>query len=424
MEAYQLATAYFGCNLDTKSNDYGLELDYLKTLAPEKFAEIFADFKQRILPEMHALARTRGLLDAIVERLFKEKQYKMISELAEVVRDYYLEKTGVLFEIAYSFADVKKRGKARKYYTTYLQKNSKATAALNNLALLEEHDGQLHKAESLLKQCIEIDPENELYANNLKRIRRLKDVAERFQKDELFVRKHVIELWRRKGPGFEFECNDGDVQNVLPSATLDAAKAFLRRIIEKGYLEQNDGRFQLSSGLRSQMSDMERMIEQEGEIAKLSGDISKENLEKVGFDDDLISSLQKVGNAQLHALLSRDLKEAALARLTNSHKTVLVMCGSMIEAVLTDKINGKSINKYKLASGRGVSVSRMDLGELLYVAVNECLIDDQLYHLAHALRGFRNLIHPGVEQRKKAIVASESNARIAWDITRKLLLEM
>lgn len=100
------------------------------------------------------------------------------------------------------------------------------------------------------------------------------------------------------------------------------------------------------------------------------------------------------------------------------------MCGSIIETVLTDKIYGKSIRKYRLENGKSMNVSRMDLGDLLYVAMKENLVDDQLYHLAHALRGFRNLIHPGVEQRKKAITPSESNARIAWDITRKLLLEI
>jgi hypothetical protein len=66
----------------------------------------------------------------------------------------------------------------------------------------------------------------------------------------------------------------------------------------------------------------------------------------------------------------------------------------------------------------------MSLGDLLRVSFQEKLIEEQLYHLAHALRGFRNLIHPGIEQRKQAMIVSESNARIAWDITRKLLNEI
>jgi tetratricopeptide (TPR) repeat protein len=425
-EACKLAVSYFGCAGDPKADDYGLDLDYLGTLTIEKFTEIVEDFKGLLPSERYGLSRDGGIFDAVVQRLHKDNKYSAVAELAEIAGDYYSEKTGVLFEIAYAFAEARKRGKARRYYNLYLQKYSNATAALNNLAILEEHDGRLEQAETMLRRCIELDPEDELPRNNLKRVLRLKDVVEKFQKDDLATRKLVIELWRKKGPGYEFECTPADVQGILPSTSAEEAKARLRQVAERGYLEQKDerNRFQLSAGLRSQMSDLERTIDKEGEIAKLAGEISKENLEKIGFDEDLFNSLAKIGNPQLQSLLNRDLKEAALARLTNSHKTALVMCGSIIEAVLTDKICGKSIRKYKLENGKSVNVSRMDLGDLLFVAMKESLIDDQLYHLAHALRGFRNLIHPGVEQRKKAISASESNARIAWDITRKLLLEM
>ena len=126
----------------------------------------------------------------------------------------------------------------------------------------------------------------------------------------------------------------------------------------------------------------------------------------------------------LHCFLKRDLRETALSILTKSSKTTLVLSGSIIEAVLLDKVTAKKITKYKMANGRNKSVIRMDLGELLIVANSEGLIDDNIFHLAHALRGFRNLIHPGLEKRKNAISVTDQNAKISWDITRKLLLEM
>ncbi len=100
------------------------------------------------------------------------------------------------------------------------------------------------------------------------------------------------------------------------------------------------------------------------------------------------------------------------------------MSGSIIEAVLLDKISSKSLTTYKLENGKNKKVIQMDLNNLLYVANKEKIIEEQLFHLSHALRGFRNLIHPGVEHRKKAIQISEDNAQMAWDIVRKIIIEI
>jgi tetratricopeptide (TPR) repeat protein len=425
-EAYLLAVAYFLSAKDRSADDYGLDLSYLGKISDEIFQQVIANLKERYqVGEGGDLTIENGIFDVVVERLHKENKYVAVTELAQIVSDYHLQKSGVIFHIAYAFADCNKRASAKKYYVTYLQKHEDATNALNNLALLEQYDGRLQKAESLLKKCVDLDPENDLYKRNLKHVHKLKEVAEKFRKEDLATRKLIMELWRRKGPSQDFECAIKDVEEAL-ECSADDAKQRLRLVVEKGYLEENRAKktFALSPGLRSQISDLERDIAKDDEIAKVARDISRENLETIGFGEELLNTLKKVSSPPLQSLLQRDLKEAALARLTNSHKTTLIMCGSIIEAILADKIYGKSIRKYTLQHGKGVSVQRMDLGDLLYVAMKENLIDDQLYYLAHALRGFRNLIHPGVEQRKKAIAVSESNARIAWDITKKLLLEM
>lgn len=99
------------------------------------------------------------------------------------------------------------------------------------------------------------------------------------------------------------------------------------------------------------------------------------------------------------------------------------MCGSIIEAVLLDKIAEQGITTYTCADVKTRNIIRMNLDELLFVAFHEKLVGEELYHLAHGLRGYRNLIHPGVEQRR-AVAVSESNAKLSWDITRKMLLEI
>jgi hypothetical protein len=110
--------------------------------------------------------------------------------------------------------------------------------------------------------------------------------------------------------------------------------------------------------------------------------------------------------------------------LTRSYKTTQVMCGSIIEAVLLDKLSKQGKMKYLCDDKKLRNINRMNLDDLLFVSLQEKLINEQLYHFAHALRGYRNLIHPGVEQRGQAMPISESNAKLAWDITRKLLKEI
>jgi hypothetical protein len=51
------------------------------------------------------------------------------------------------------------------------------------------------------------------------------------------------------------------------------------------------------------------------------------------------------------------------------------------------------------------------------------LISENLYHWGHGLRGFRNLVHPGVEQRQ-SIEVSRENAEMAWNVVKRLLREI
>jgi hypothetical protein len=169
---------------------------------------------------------------------------------------------------------------------------------------------------------------------------------------------------------------------------------------------------------------IEAEVDRTTDIVSVIEQITPESLAAIGYDEHLTSSLKRIAAFDLQQQLQRDLREAAISLLTASYKTTLVLSGSIIEAILLDRVLIKGIFKYKMENGKNRSTNRMDLGDLLYVAEKESIVDPHLYHLAQALRGFRNLIHPGLENRKTAISVTEQNARIAWDITRKLISEM
>lgn len=95
-------------------------------------------------------------------------------------------------------------------------------------------------------------------------------------------------------------------------------------------------------------------------------------------------------------ILERDYKELSLCLDINASKSVLILSGSIIEAVLSDYFienlpQGKSEKE----------ILKSDLGSLLDFAESEKLISLKEKQLGIIIKNYRNLIHPGREKRTK-----------------------
>lgn len=144
----------------------------------------------------------------------------------------------------------------------------------------------------------------------------------------------------------------------------------------------------------------------------------------LGEAEEIKENLRKISSDELKEMLLRDLIENEVAISLGQHKTALVLSGSIIEAILMDKILEKGIKKY-LIGGKNVEILKMELNNLLEVAAKEKIIDAAMKNFALGVKGYRNLIHPGVEKRKKYTgKINEKNAKLAWDIVIKLLYEI
>lgn len=105
-----------------------------------------------------------------------------------------------------------------------------------------------------------------------------------------------------------------------------------------------------------------------------------------------------VSSAQLRELLERDYAEMLRCLEFDANKSTVLLAGSIIEACLVDHFM-----RFRSATNARTDAQllRMDLNELLDTARDEHLLSTQTLGMCHAIRGYRNLIHPGVELRRQ-----------------------
>lgn len=417
--AYEYSIEYLGClnmeKLETNILDFGF--------VGEVQDAILEFIVNHILSYNDRYVVLYGIFSPLINRYYKDKNYKKVVELSNWMGEYYLQKADLEFEIAFSLSEIGEKEKSKKLYQKIISRNPNNSSAINNLGVIFENERNYKEAEILFKKAYDLNPDETIYQNNLKRVLEYFEAALAFKEEDIQVKKHLLALRERR----DFSGNI-DVERInLPDiweVSKEFAKTALIKLKNKKYIIDRNDKIFVNPELESSLESVSSEVEKQDELIKLSNSMNLSSLNEIGYDDDLIISVGKVNSPELRIMLKRDLKEAAIANLCKSFKISMVICGSIIETILYDKITSSGIFKYKMENGKNISVNRMDLDNLLFIARNENMIDEQLYFLAHAIRGFRNLIHPSVEQRKKATKVTEHNARIVWDITKKLLLEI
>ncbi len=411
-----------------------LGFSYISDAPENEFKQIITDIKECINKGNCLDIRQfiHGPILHILLRLFKEKDYSEICELTDLLGNNIYNISERLFEIAYSYAELNNLEKATICYSKYLEKHPEAAAAHNNLGVIYEKKGEFSLAKELFEHAFSLDKTEPIYKRNLERLRSYQQSGEAFFKESHECKSYILALWENKD--FENLINKPKIiLESIHSLAKPKAKKAIDYLVKEKYLIDRDSTsqgqdrllFRINPFISERISELQMQVEKNQEVLDISSAITLNSLRQIGYDDYLKSCLKKVNSQDLQFMLKRDLHESALAILTKSYKSALVMTGSMIEAILLDVIKTNGISSYKLSQRKiNKSVHRMQLNELLEVADSEKIISSQFYHLTHALRGFRNLIHPGLEQRKRALKISEQNAKIAWDILRKLLIEL
>lgn len=105
-----------------------------------------------------------------------------------------------------------------------------------------------------------------------------------------------------------------------------------------------------------------------------------------------------INDRDLREILERDYIEIQRAYVSSCWKSVIILCGGSIEAILLDRLlkDEAAAKSAKTAPGSKSNLTKWDLDELIKVATELKYVEPNAGTLADPVRQFRNLVHPGM----------------------------
>jgi hypothetical protein len=124
-----------------------------------------------------------------------------------------------------------------------------------------------------------------------------------------------------------------------------------------------------------------------------------------------------ISDPNLKFMLERDYKELEVCFKNKADKSVLILCGSIIEAIFVDYFMLNPPPNYTK------DILRAELKDLIELGHKTKLISDRTESLSTVVRNYRNLIHPGREVRENEKFDHDS-ASVALSLMNIIVNEM
>lgn len=330
--------------------------------------------------------------------------------------------------------------KAQFLYQEIIKKEDNF-AAFHNLGVILEAQGKVVEAIEKFEKALDIKPSSESTAKLLAKartaIRELeilaaedKEIAASFMEEGIWLQQRILKFSSFEDSNELITCSYRRLPQMLGVVQAKASD-IIQDLIEKGYvsrvkdhsLNTSSSVYRINPEIRKRLHEIEITAKRETELLSVIERFSTKTLDEIGMTEFIQACSKKVNSEELQKSLDRDIRENAYALICRSYKSALIMSGSIVEAFLFDLLSSKGITSHPVENGKAIDTDRMDLNQLLFVSKSLGLISDDVFHLAHVLRGYRNLIHPGVEIRRKAIQLNENTAKLAWDIAKKIFID-
>ena len=130
-----------------------------------------------------------------------------------------------------------------------------------------------------------------------------------------------------------------------------------------------------------------------------------------------------VSDEEIRGIIKRDYREVQKLVAVEAHKAILILCGSLLEALLLDAVkNEQSKGRHSSKAPRN-QPDDWYLSDLISVAVDLDIVNPGVDMLSTAVREYRNLVHPSREIKSKLMISAEES-RIGFEILNIVIRDM
>lgn len=381
-----------------------------------------------------------SFLEDQISDLFKEKKYSVIADIFQ--NEDCRSVIDNSFEVAYSLNEMSKYDQAELVYTNIIDYDSENTAVLNNLSNLKKKKKRYNEAFDLIAKAYFLDNEDEIIVNNynaLKKIIEEREIKEKTYKEAAEKAKNENDFVRTKLQCFiEAFKTDSDNCNgrlaipnwkfrVMMKTDETKAESLKNQWISKNYIIKTGDRedklvliYEINPFISAALEEAS-----EQKINKIWIDcieaINVETLKDISYFETK-KKLKKI-KGEYREIILRDYDELVVNYLFKNWKSIIVLSGSIIEAILSYycsenrisnveyTINNKSISK---------KLDDCDLGDLLAYFEQKKVFKAPMTHLANVSRYLRNYVHPGKEI-KEGSALDKSKADICYNTVNEIV---
>jgi hypothetical protein len=171
--------------------------------------------------------------------------------------------------------------------------------------------------------------------------------------------------------------------------------------------------------LRSHLSSNGRYYQTQGLRSVLAIALSRLKVAIEATDNTPVTSRKDfpfVKDPAIRSIVERDFLEIQRAYVSGCWKSVIILAGGVIEAILLDQLQQHVSPAMKSQKApKGKEISDWGFVHLILVSVDLKLVQPGLDKLSHSIREYRDLVHPAVEVRSSLQVNREE-ATIAIEI--------
>ena len=129
---------------------------------------------------------------------------------------------------------------------------------------------------------------------------------------------------------------------------------------------------------------------------------------------------------KLRELIEKDWKEINSVFYAGAWKSCVLLCGSVLEGILINELSKvlqrANVEYQNQKKKNAPTLDRWDLIDLVDVANKLNVFSKRTFYLTHAIREFRNLIHPG-KQLREHLEITEEQAHIVFNAIKDLQKE-